>query len=230
MTRHGKRYRAALEKVDRAQLYPLAEAISLVKQLASAKFDESVDLAVRLGLDSTQSEQTIRGTTVLPHGFGKEVRVVVFAKGEKGEEAKEAGADEVGVEELFKKIEGGWLDFDTAIATPDLMGRIGRLGKILGPRGLMPNPKLGTVTFDVAKAVREAKAGKVEFRTEKGGIVHASIGKVSFSEEQLAENAKTLVQAVQRLKPPSAKGLFLRSMTLSSTMGPGIRVDTSLFM
>jgi large subunit ribosomal protein L1 len=203
----------------------LQEAVSLVKELAFANFDESVDLAVRLGVDPKHADQMVRGAVVLPHGTGKTNRVLVFAKGEKVSEAEEAGADFVGGDDMVAKINEGWLDFDTVIATPDMMGQVGRLGRVLGPRGLMPNPKVGTVTFDVSKAVREAKAGKVEFRVEKAGIVHAQVGKKSFGETELAGNVKSLVGALVKAKPPAAKGTYLRSITLSSTMGPGIKVD-----
>jgi large subunit ribosomal protein L1 len=227
MARHGKKYRASLEKMDRSRLYPLQEAVGLVKQLASVKFDETVDVAIRLGLDLGQSDQVVRGASVLPHGLGKTVRVLAFVKGEKEQEAKAAGADYVGGDDLIKKVQEGWIDFDTVIATPDLMGQVGRLGKILGPRGLMPNPKLGTVTFDVSKAVREAKAGKIEFRSDKGGVVHAPVGKVSFNPEHLAENVRMVLEAIQRLRPASAKGTYFRAVYLSSTMGPSVKVDTS---
>jgi len=221
----GKKYSAALALVDRARSYSLEDAMELVKKAAPAKFDETVEMAVRLGVDPKHADQMVRGAIVLPHGIGKPVRVLVFAKGEKEREAREAGADYVGAEDLIEKIQGGWLDFDSAIATPDLMGQVGRLGKILGPRGLMPNPKVGTVTFDVARAVREAKAGKVEFRVDKAGNVHAPIGNVSFASGHLTANAMALVEALVRAKPASAKGQYLRSITVSSTMGPGIAVD-----
>ena len=203
----------------------MSEAVSLVKELAFANFDESVDLAVRLGVDPNHADQMFRGAVVLPHGTGKTNRVLVFAKGEKVTEAEQAGADFVGGDELVAKINEGWLDFDTVIATPDMMGQVGRLGRVLGPRGLMPNPKVGTVTFDVSKAVREAKAGKVEFRAEKAGIVHAQVGTRSFGETELVGNVKSLVGALVKAKPSAAKGVYLRSITLSSTMGPGIKVD-----
>jgi large subunit ribosomal protein L1 len=227
MARHGKRYRAAAQKIDRARRYPLDEAIpALLEAGGPAKFDETVEMAVRLGVDPRQADQNVRGTVVLPHGTGKSVRVLVFAKGEKAREAQEAGAEHVGADELAKKIqEEQWLEFDTAIATPDMMGVVGRLGKILGPRGLMPNPKVGTVTFDVGKAVRDVKAGKVEFRVEKAGIVHVPIGKRSFGAARLLENAHALVGSLVRAKPASAKGNFLQSMAVSTTMGPAVRVD-----
>ncbi|MEK6529792.1 MAG: 50S ribosomal protein L1 [candidate division NC10 bacterium] len=221
----AKRYKAAVALIDRAKAYTVEEAIATLKQTPGTKFDESVDLAFHLGVDPKHADQMVRGAVVLPHGTGKTVRVVVFAKGEKEREAKEAGADDVGAEDLIAKIQGGWMEFDSTIATPDLMGQVGKLGKVLGPRGLMPNPKLGTVTFDIARAVREVKAGKVEFRADKAGNVHVLIGKKSFSAEQLAANAMTLVEAIMRAKPASAKGQYLKSLTVSSTMGPGIPVD-----
>ncbi len=221
----GKRRRAAVEKVDRARRYTLEEATKLVKEATFANFDESVDVAVRLGVNPRHADQMVRGAVVLPHGTGKVKRVLVFAKGDKAKEAEEAGADHVGAEDLMERIQGGWLEFDTVIATPDLMGVVGRLGRILGPRGLMPNPKVGTVTFEVGKAVREAKAGRIQFRVERAGIVHAKVGQRSFEPEQLADNVRALVGALMRAKPAAAKGTYLRSVTLSSTMGPGIKVD-----
>jgi large subunit ribosomal protein L1 len=221
----GKKRAGALQKPDKSRRYALSEAVSLVKELAFASFDESVDLAVRLGVDPKHADQMVRGAVVLPHGTGKTNRVLVFAKGEKVSEAEAAGADFVGGDDMVAKINEGWLDFDTVIATPDMMGQVGRLGRVLGPRGLMPNPKVGTVTFDVSKAVSEAKAGKVEFRVEKAGIVHAQVGKKSFGEPELAGNVKSLVGALVKAKPAAAKGTYLRSITLSSTMGPGIKVD-----
>ena len=221
----AKRYKAAVALIDRAKAYTVEEAIATLKQTPGTKFDESVDLAFHLGVDPKHADQMVRGAVVLPHGTGKTVRVVVFAKGEKEREAKVAGADYVGAEDLVEKIQGGWMEFDSTIATPDLMGQVGKLGKVLGPRGLMPNPKLGTVTFDIARAVREVKAGKVEFRADKAGNVHVLIGKKSFSAEQLAANAMTLVEAIMRARPASAKGQYLKSLTVSSTMGPGIPVD-----
>jgi len=217
----GKKRAGALQMPDKSQRYALREAVSLVKELAFANFDESVDVAVRLGVDPKHADQMVRGAVVLPHGTGKTNRVLVFAKGEKVSEAEAAGADFVGGDDLVAKITDGWLDFDTVIATPDMMGQVGRLGRVLGPRGLMPNPKVGTVD----KAVREAKAGKVEFRVEKAGIVHAQVGKKSFGETELAGNVKSLVGALVKAKPAAAKGTYLRSITLSSTMGPGIKVD-----
>ncbi|MBI4607989.1 MAG: 50S ribosomal protein L1 [Candidatus Rokubacteria bacterium] len=221
----GKRYASAAALVDRGQSYPVEEAVELVKKAARAKFDETVEMAVRLGVDPKHSDQMVRGAIVLPHGIGKSVRVVVFAKGEKEREAREAGADYVGAEDLVEKIQAGWMDFDSTIATPDLMGQVGKLGKILGPRGLMPNPKVGTVTFDVGRAVREVKAGKVEFRVDKAGNVHVPVGKASFQSAHLAANAMALLEALVRAKPAASKGQYLRSITVSSTMGPGIPVD-----
>jgi large subunit ribosomal protein L1 len=221
----GKKRAGALQKPDKSRRYALSEAVSLVKELAFANFDESVDVAVRLGVDPKHADQMVRGAVVLPHGTGKTNRVLVFAKGEKVSEAEAAGADFVGGDDFVAKINEGWLDFDTVIATPDMMGQVGRLGRVLGPRGLMPNPKVGTVTFDVSKAVSEAKAGKVEFRVEKAGIVHAQVGKRSFGDPELAGNVKSLVGALVKAKPAAAKGTYLRSITLSSTMGPGIKVD-----
>ena len=227
MAKRSKRYRKAAERIDRARRYPLDEAIrTLVAEDGKAKFDETVELAVKLGVDPRQADQNVRGTVILPHGTGKSVRVLVFAKGDKAKEAQEAGADHVGAEDIAKKIqEEQWLDFDTAIATPDMMGVVGRLGKVLGPRGLMPNPKVGTVTFDVGKAVREVKAGKVEFRVEKAGIVHVPIGKRSFGPERLIENAHTLLTSLLRAKPAAAKGNYMQSVAVATTMGPGVRVD-----
>lgn len=222
----GKRYKAALEKVDRNQRYSLEDAIGLVCETAKAKFDETVEIAVRLGVDPRQAEQNVRGTVALPNGTGKTVRIAVFAKGEKEREAKDAGADVVGAEDLVKRIqEENWLEFDKAIATPDMMGLVGRIGKVLGPRGLMPNPKVGTVTFDVGKAVKELKAGRVEYRVEKAGIVHVPIGKISFGKDKLLENARSLVSSLIKAKPAAAKGNYLMSVAVSSTMGPGVKVD-----
>jgi len=221
----GKKIIEAKKKVDATREYYLDEALDIIKELSFARFDESVDLAVKLGVDPKKSDQIVRGTVSLPHGTGRNVRVLVFAKGEKEKEALEAGADYVGAEDLVEKIQKGWLEFDKTVATPDMMGLVGRIGKILGPRGLMPNPKLGTVTFDVGKAVREIKAGKVDFRVEKGGIVHMSVGKVSFDKEKLAENVKAALGALMKAKPAAAKGKYIRGVVLSSTMGPGIKVD-----
>jgi large subunit ribosomal protein L1 len=220
-----KRMKAADTMLDRTREHSVEEAVEVLKKLPPAKFDETVDLSLRLGVDPKHADQMVRGAIVLPHGVGKAVRVAVFAKGEKEREAREAGADVVGAEDLVERIQGGWLDFDSAIATPDLMGQVGRLGKVLGPRGLMPNPKLGTVTFDVGRAVRDAKAGKVEFRVDKAGNVHVPIGKRSFASQALAENANALLEAIVRAKPAAAKGTYLRTITLSATMSPGIKVD-----
>jgi large subunit ribosomal protein L1 len=227
MAHQGKRYRDALAKIDRTKRYAIEAAFALVPETKiSAKFDESVDLSVRLGVNPKHADQMVRGAVVLPHGTGKKVRVAVFAKGDKAKEAEAAGADVVGAEDLAERIlKENWLEFDAAVATPDMMGVVGRLGKVLGPRGLMPNPKVGTVTQDVSKAVRELKGGRVEFRVEKAGIVHAPIGKVSFGADKLRENALALLELLLKLKPASAKGTYLRSITLSTTMGPGIKVD-----
>lgn len=225
MSGKGKSYRARLEKVDRDRRYTLEEGLRLVRETARVKFDETVELAVRLGVDPRQADQNIRGTVLLPHGMGKTVKVLAFAKGEKEKEAQEAGADFIGSDDLVKKIREGWLEFDKAVATPDMMGAVARIGKILGPRGLMPNPKAGTVTQEIGKAVRELKAGKLEFRVDKAGIVHVPIGKVSFPEEQLVENARAILASLVRAKPASAKGNYIRGVALSATMGPGIKVD-----
>ena len=220
-----KRMKATETLIDRTKTYSVEEAMDIVKKAPPAKFDESVDLSLRLGVDPKHADQMVRGAIVLPHGIGKTVRVAVFAKGEKEREAREAGADVVGAEDLVEKIQGGFMDFDSTIATPDLMGQVGRLGKVLGPRGLMPNPKMGTVTFDVARAVREVKAGKVEFRVDKAGNVHVQVGRKSFSQENLVANAMALLEAIVKAKPAASKGVYLRSLTLSTTMGPGIPVD-----
>ena len=225
MPKIAKKQKAAREKVDRDKKHTLEEACAIVKTAAPAKFDETVDLAVRLGVNPRHADQMVRGAVVLPHGTGQALRVLVFAKGEKAKEAEAAGADSVGAEDLVAKVQEGFMDFDRVIATPDMMGQVGKLGRILGPRGLMPNPKVGTVTFDVKTAVSEAKAGKVEYRVEKAGIVHARIGKVSFDAAALSENAHALIEALVRAKPSTAKGIYLRSITLSSTMGPGVKVD-----
>src|SRR6266705_2080546 len=221
----GKRYDAAAAKIAPEKHYSFEEAVELVKSMPAEKFAQSVDLSLRLGVDPKHADQMVRGAVVLPHGIGKSVRVAVFAKGEKEREAREAGADVIGAEDLVEKVQGGFMEFDTAIATPDLMGQVGRLGKVLGPRGLMPNPKLGTVTFDVGRAVREAKAGKVEFRVDKAGNVHVPVGKRSFSAENIAANALAIIEAIVRAKPAAAKGTYLRTLTLSTTMGPGIKID-----
>ena len=220
-----KRLKATEALIDRSKSYTVTEAMEIVKKAPAAKFDESVDLSLRLGVDPKHADQMVRGAIVLPHGIGKTVRVAVFAKGEKEREAREAGADVVGAEDLVEKIQGGFMDFDSTIATPDLMGQVGRLGKVLGPRGLMPNPKMGTVTFDVARAVREVKAGKVEFRVDKAGNVHVQVGRKSFPQESLVANAMALLEAIVKAKPAASKGVYLRSLTLSTTMGPGIPVD-----
>ncbi|WP_438007818.1 50S ribosomal protein L1 [Sorangium sp. So ce321] len=230
MPKVAKKKVAARAVVDRARKYTLQEACALVKQAAPAKFDETVDLAVRLGVNPRHADQMVRGAVVLPHGTGQSLRVLVFAKGEKAREAEAAGADFVGEADLVNKVQEGFMDFDRVIATPDMMGLVGKLGRILGPRGLMPNPKVGTVTFDVKTAISEAKAGKVEYRVEKAGIVHARIGKVSFAENALQVNADALIQALVRAKPATAKGIYLRSITLSSTMGPGVRIDPVHFI
>ena len=225
MRSHGKKYTEARKQIAPERQYSIEDAVPLVQKVKYAKFDETVELTLRLGVDPKHADQMVRGAIVLPHGIGKAVRVAVFAKGEKEREAREAGADVVGAEDLVERIQGGWMEFDSTIATPDLMGQVGRLGKVLGPRGLMPNPKLGTVTFDVGRAVREAKAGKVEFRVDKAGNVHVPVGKKSFALEQLAQNAMALLEAIVRAKPSASKGQYLRSITLSSTMGPGVHVD-----
>ena len=222
----GKRYSEAAQKIDRLKTVDFVTAVSLVKETAGAKFDETVECVVRLGVDPRRSDQMVRGATILPHGLGKTERIVAFAKGEKDKEARDAGADHVGGEDLAEKIQGGWLDFDRVVATPDLMGIVGKLGKVLGPRGLMPNPKLGTVTFDLAKAIEEIKAGKAEFRTEKNGIVHSSIGKASFSQEQLVGNLTAFLETLLKLKPAASKGRYFKSIVISSTMGPGVKIDT----
>jgi len=224
MTTHGKKFTTAATKVDRAREYPIPEAVQLVKGASFAKFDETVDVAVRLGVDPRHADQVVRGTVVLPHGTGKSVKVLVIAQGDKARDAEAAGADFVGME-YIAKIKDGWLDCDVIVATPDVMGQLGQLGRVLGPRGLMPNPKAGTVTLDVARAVREIKAGKIEFRVDKTGNVHAPIGKVSFKPEQLADNVQAFMDTIVRAKPAAAKGTYIRSATISSTMGPGVRLD-----
>jgi len=225
MAQHGKKYREAAALVDRTKAYPPAEAVDLVKQTAVVNFDPSVEAHIRLGVDPRHADQMVRGIVVLPHGTGKIVRVVVFAQGEKAQEALRAGADDVGGDDLVKKIEGGWLEFDVAIATPDMMGMVGKLGRILGRRGLMPNPKAGTVTFDVERAVGEVKAGRVEFKVDKGAIIHVPVGRASFDGDALVANLATLLDAVNRARPTGAKGTYLRGLTIASTMGPGVRVD-----
>jgi large subunit ribosomal protein L1 len=221
----GKKYREAKNKIDRTKRYTLEEALKLLPETAYAKFDEGIDVAIRLGVDIKKSEQMVRGTVILPHGTGKKVKILVFALGEKEKEAREAGSDFVGGEELVEKILQGWLDFDKAIATPDMMKVVSKLGKVLGPRGLMPNPKVGTVTFDVGKAVQDLKSGKVEFKADKAGNLHVSVGKVSFGQEKLRENILTLLDAVVKAKPASSKGTYVKGLAISTTMGPGIKVD-----
>lgn len=225
MGRTGKKYKQALEKIDRVNFYELKEALKLAKETAFANFDESIDAAVRLGVDPRHADQMVRGSVTLPHGTGKQVRVLVFAKGDKAKEALEAGADYVGDEDLVKRIQEGWLDFDKVVATPDMMGTVGKLGKILGPRGLMPNPKVGTVTNNVKEVVKNLKSGMIEFRVDKAGIIHAPIGKKSFEIEKLEENFKALLETLIKAKPASAKGQYVRGIAVSSTMGPGIKVD-----
>jgi large subunit ribosomal protein L1 len=225
MAQHGKRYKEARGKIDREQLYSPAEAIKILKELPTAKFDETVEVHVRLGLNVRHADQQLRGTLMLPHGTGKSVRIAVFAEGDKAREAEEAGADVVGSADLAKRVEEGFTDFDVAIATPDQMGNVGKLGRVLGPRGLMPNPKTGTVTFDVAKAVQDAKGGKLEYRTDRGANVHVSIGKKSFEPKSLLENYAALVEEIVRAKPASAKGRYIQQITLTTTMGPGLKVD-----
>jgi large subunit ribosomal protein L1 len=225
MAQHGKKYREALTLVDRTRAYAPAEAVDLVKQTSIVNFDPSVEAHLRLGVDPRHADQMVRGTVVLPHGTGKVVRVVVFAQGEKAQEALRAGADEVGGEDLVKKIEGGWLEFDVAVATPDMMGMVGKLGRILGRRGLMPNPKAGTVTFDLERAIGEVKAGRVEFKVDKSGIIHVPVGKASFDAAALVANLAVLLDAINRAKPAGAKGTYLKGLTIASTMSPGVRVD-----
>ena len=225
MPDHGKRYQDLAKLVDRTRVYPIGEAVALARDTSTVKFDASVEAHLRLGVAPRHADQLVRGTVVLPHGTGKVVRVAVFAQGEKAQEALRAGADEVGAEDLVKKIEAGWLEFDVAVATPDVMGQVGRLGRILGRRGLMPNPKAGTVTFDIERAVKEVKGGRVEFKVDKGAIIHVPVGKASFDEQQLTENLAALVDAVNRAKPSGAKGQYLRTLSIATTMGPGIRVD-----
>ncbi len=225
MVRHGKRYNSAEEKLDREKLYPLDEAIALLKEGAKVKFDESVEIAAKLGVDPRHAEQMVRGSVVLPSGIGKTQTIAVFAKGDKAREAADAGADFVGAEDLAEKVQGGWMAFDRVVATPDVMGVVGKIGKILGPRGLMPNPKSGTVSFDVERMVKEIKAGKVEYRVDKAGIIHAAVGKASFEVNALADNIRAMVDALVRSKPASSKGVYFRGLTISSTMGPGVKVD-----
>jgi large subunit ribosomal protein L1 len=228
MPKHGKKFREAVARVPQGESHQPTDAVSLVKDLSFAKFDETVEISVRLGVDPRHADQIVRGTVVLPHGTGKTARVLVIAQGEKAREAEEAGADFVGVE-FVQKIKDGWLDFDVAVATPDLMGQVGQLGRVLGPRGLMPTPKAGTVTFDVGRAVREIKAGKIEYRVDKTGNVHAPIGKVSFPPENLSENLGAFMESILRAKPSAAKGRYVRGVTVSSTMGPGVAIDANLY-
>ena len=228
--KRGKKYQEAVKGFDKAAQYDVAEAISLVKKNATAKFDETIELHIRTGCDGRHADQQIRGAVVLPHGTGKSVKVLVFAKGTKVDEAQAAGADFVGGEELIPKIQNeGWLDFDVVVATPDMMGVVGRLGRVLGPKGLMPNPKAGTVTMDVTKAIKEIKAGKIEYRLDKTNIIHVPVGKASFTEEQLADNFQTLIDAIVKAKPAAAKGQYFRNVTITSTMGPGVKIDTTKF-
>ena len=229
MATHGKKYRAALEKVEEGRKYTLEEGLSKVKEIAFAKFDESVELTMWLGVDPRKADQLVRGTVVLPHGLGRSKRVLVIAQGEKLREAEEAGADFVGGEDMVDRIKGGWLDFDAVIATPDMMRAVGQLGKVLGPRGLMPNPKTGTVTFDVRTAVNETKAGKVEYRVDKTGVIHVAIGKVSFDEQRLQENARVLLDAVVKAKPSTAKGKYVKKVNLAATMSPGVLLDETVY-
>ena len=228
--KHGKKYNEAVKQYDKANQYDLTEAVSVVKKTATAKFDETVEVHIRTGCDGRHAEQQIRGAVVLPHGTGKTVRVLVFAKGDKISEAEAAGADHVGGEELIPKIQNeGWLDFDVVVATPDMMGVVGRLGKVLGPKGLMPNPKAGTVTMDVTKAINDIKAGKIEYRLDKSNIIHCPIGKASFTEEQLSENLTALMEAIVKAKPSTLKGQYLKSITLATTMGPGVKISTAKY-
>ena len=227
--KHGKAYRAALEKIDRTKEYEIGEAIQILKEGVQAKFDQSVELAVNLGVDPRHADQMVRGTVSLPHGTGKSIRILVFAKGEQVMEAQEAGADYVGAEDLIEKIKGGWLEFDTVVAAPEMMREVGKLGSILGPRKLMPSPKAGTVTNEIAKTVNELKAGKIEFRVDRFGIIHAAIGKLSFSAGQLVDNLSTLIEAILRSRPAAVKGTYLKKLTLSATMSPGIKLDKSNF-
>ena len=225
MFKRGKGFLEAKQKIESGKRHTLKEAVNLIVATSRTKFDETVDAAIRLGVNPAHADQMVRGSVVLPHGLGKSVKVLVFAKGEKEKEAIDAGADVVGTDDIIEKIKNGWLEFDRVVATPEMMGSVGKLGKILGPRGLMPNPKVGTVTFDVAKAVNELKAGKVEFRVEKAGIVHSPVGKVSFGAEKLLENVSALIETIIKLKPASSKGTYLKSISISTTMGPGIKVD-----
>lgn len=225
MPRRGKKYKEAIAKIDRLKFYDLEEAIELAKKTAYAKFDETVDAAIKLGVDPRHADQMVRGSVTLPHGTGKQIKVLVFAKGDKAKEAQEAGADYVGDSDLVSKIQGGWFDFDKVVATPDMMAEVGKLGKVLGPRGLMPNPKVGTVTNDVKKVVTDLKAGMIQYRVDKAGIVHAPVGKKSFETKKLAENFMVLLESLVKAKPASAKGQYVKSITISTTMGPGVKVD-----
>ncbi|HJV47591.1 MAG TPA: 50S ribosomal protein L1 [Bacillota bacterium] len=227
MAKKGKKYQESAKLIDRSKAYATSEAIEIVKKAASAKFDETVEVAVKLGVDVKKADQQLRGAVVLPHGTGKTQRVLVFAKGEKVKEAEQAGADYVGDEDLINKISQGWFEFDVVVATPDMMGQVGKLGRVLGPKGLMPNPKTGTVTFDVARAVNEIKAGKIEYRTDKAGNIHAPIGKVSFDDQKLTENLATIIDTLQKAKPAAAKGTYMKNVSISSTMGPGVKVDVA---
>ena len=224
--KRGKRYKSAVEDIDKEAMFELEQAVSMVKKAGTAKFDETIELSARLGVDPRHADQQVRGTVILPHGTGKKVKVLVLARGEKEKEAEEAGADYVGADEFIPKLQGGWYEVDVIIATPDLMGEVGKLGRILGPRGLMPNPKSGTVTFDVAKAVKDVKAGKIEYRVDKGANLHIPVGKISFEEQKLAENIKVLIQEILRAKPASSKGRYVKSMSLSPTMGPSVKLDS----
>ena len=227
MANRGKKYLEAAKKVEREKTYSLTEAAELLKETGTAKFDETADIAIKLGVDPRKADQMVRGTVLLPHGTGKEIKILVFAKGEKEQEAKDAGADFVGADDMVEKVKGGWLDFDKAVATPDMMGVVGKVARVLGPRGLMPNPKVGTVTFDLKETIGDLKKGKVEFRTEKGGILHVPVGRVSFDKEKLCENIQALLVTVNKLKPLSSKGQYLKNVVLSSTMGPGIKIDVA---
>ena len=225
MANRGKKYLESAKKVEREKIYSLTEAAELLKETGTANFNETADIAIKLGVDPRKADQMVRGTVLLPHGTGKEVKVLVFAKGEKEREAREAGADYVGADDMVEKVKGGWLDFDKAVATPDMMGVVGKVARVLGPRGLMPNPKVGTVTFDLKETIGDLKKGKVEFKTEKGGIHHVPVGRVSFDKEKLCENIRALLDIVNKLKPLSSKGQYLKNIVLSSTMGPGIKID-----
>ncbi len=227
MANRGKKYLEVAKKVEREKTYSLTEAAELLKETGTAKFDETADIAIKLGVDPRKADQMVRGTVLLPHGTGKEVKILVFAKGEKEQEARDAGADFVGADDMVEKVKGGWLDFDKAVATPDMMGVVGKVARVLGPRGLMPNPKVGTVTFDLKETIGDLKKGKVEFRTEKGGILHVPVGRVSFDKEKLCENIQALLDTVNKLKPLSSKGPYLKNIVLSSTMGPGIKIDVA---